>query len=86
MIAVSEPSRSTTSLRGSSPPSSFSNSPGVTTQTGVPVSDAASWAASANIVKTTAAFASASVQVYATSRPLSSGFIGTTTAPRRRMP
>ena len=51
----------------------------------MPVASAALADSSANIANTTATFAPASFQAYETSPALSSGFIGTTTAPSRRI-
>ena len=82
---MSSAARSTTPAVGSASASSCSNSPGAITMTSVPVVWAAFAASSANIVKTTATCAPASPQAYAISPALSSGFIGTTTAPERRI-
>ena len=51
----------------------------------MPVTSAALVASSANMANTTATFAPASFQAYETSPALSSGFIGTTIAPSRRI-
>ena len=86
MTAVSSPVRPTDPRRAARRrPAAVSNSPGATTMTSVPVTSAALVASSANSANTTATFAPASFQAYATSPALSSGFIGTTMAPSRRI-
>ena len=85
ITAVSSAARSATVSMGSAAASSCSKSPGVVMITWVPVTPAAFCASSANSGKTTATLAPQSWKVKEISPAFSSGFIGTTIAPRRRI-
>src|SRR3954463_10795996 len=86
ITAGSSSARSAVSSTGWAPPSSCSNSPGVTITHSAPASSLPPSAASANPFQATSTLAPESDRWYATSRDLSSGFIGTTTAPSRSAP
>ena len=83
---MSSSARSVMSVTGSAAPRRSSNFPGSTRMTSALASAAPAVAASSNWCQATIVLAPELSRWNATSRSLSSGFIGTTTAPRRMAP